>query len=83
MGIDVPHKGQRFLRMKADAEKYLRLIEDAKNAKTFDSGYLREIEDQLNELETQLKMRYSDDAAYHAFLRMNRRAALSGQEVAK
>ncbi|KOR33832.1 hypothetical protein AM228_27485 [Planktothricoides sp. SR001] len=83
MGIDVPHKGQRFLRMEADAEKYSQLIEEAKNAKTFDPEKLRKIEDQLNELEAQLKMRYSDDAAYHAFLRMNRRAALSAQEVAK
>jgi len=81
MGIDVPHKGQRFLRMKEDAEEYLRLIENAKNGKTIDPEYLREIENKLNELETQLEMRYSDDAAYHAFLKMNRMAARLSQEV--
>lgn len=81
MGIDVPHKGQRFLRMKEDAEEYLRLIENAKNGKTIGPEYLREIENKLNELETQLEMRYSDDAAYHAFLKMNRMAARLSQEV--
>jgi predicted ATP-binding protein involved in virulence len=64
-GVAVPQRSQKYQDMMETAERYYHLLERSKEAK---DGELKQIEDQLNELTE----RFSDDVAYHAFLKMQR-----------
>lgn len=82
MGIDVPHKGKRYEKMEQDAKEYLSLIEEAKNDRNISRESIKEIEDKLDKLKTQLEMRYNDPA-FNAFLSIKRDAAKLGKGVTK
>jgi predicted ATP-binding protein involved in virulence len=72
MGEELPQKSRRYIKKMEVAEEYYRILQDAKNG---NSERLDELETKLDEL----TMPYSDDPAYHAFLNMERREALSGK----
>jgi predicted ATP-binding protein involved in virulence len=67
-GVRIPQQSERFLAMKAAAEKYYEKLRQAKNA---EDGELKQLRQELDEL----MMPYSDDPAYQAFLKMERTGA--------
>lgn len=69
MNVDMPQKSKRYVEMMKVAEEYYKLLEKGKS--TEDDAELREIKRRLDEL----LVRYSEDPAYQAFLKMERRAA--------
>lgn len=73
MGVDMPSRSQRYKEMIAVAEKYYQALEDIKTA---DSEEVEQIKLQLDELIEP----FSGDAAYQAFLNMERTAALLGKK---
>lgn len=76
MGVDMPQKSERYQEMMSTAEEYYKLLDEGKSG---DSESLQKIKDKLDDLE----MRYSDDPAYQAFLKIKREAARLGQEVTR
>jgi predicted ATP-binding protein involved in virulence len=67
-GVEIPQQSQRFLDMKAAAERYYRKLEEAKHA---ENGELERLRRELDEL----TMPFSDDPAFQAFLKMERAGA--------
>lgn len=65
MDVNVPQKAERFVQMESTAERYYQLL---KSADKDNENELKKLAKQLDQLE----MRYSDDPAYTAFLRMQR-----------
>jgi hypothetical protein len=71
MGVEVPQKSERYLEMMRTAEEYYRLLREAPdNAK--------EAEERLAEL----AVRFSDDPAYQAQLRLERAVRTGGDDAA-
>jgi predicted ATP-binding protein involved in virulence len=70
MGIDLPQYSRRKLAMFRAAEEYYRVLEDAEN---IEPDHQKEI-DKLKQKLDELSMPFSDDPAYHAFLKMERLA---------
>jgi predicted ATP-binding protein involved in virulence len=68
MDLDLPQQSERWKKMVKAAEEYYQVLEEAKNASS------EEVE-QLKEKLDVLTMPYRDDAAYQAFLNMERIAA--------
>lgn len=68
MGVDLPQHSQRWKDMMKAAEEYYRVLQEAQGANP------EEIEKLKVKLD-KLSMPYSDDPAYHAFLKMERIAA--------
>jgi predicted ATP-binding protein involved in virulence len=64
-GVEIPQQSQRFLDMKAAAEKYYRKLREASNVVT---GELETLRRELDEL----MMPFSDDPAFQAFLKLER-----------
>jgi predicted ATP-binding protein involved in virulence len=67
-GVPIPQQSERFLAMKAAAEKYYEKLRQAKKA---EEGELKQLRRDLDEL----MMPFSDDPAYQAFLKMERTGA--------
>ncbi len=67
-GVSIPQQSERFLAMKAAAEKYYGKLRQAKDA---EDGELKQLRRELDEL----MMPFSDDPAYQAFLKMERTGA--------
>ncbi|PZV15059.1 MAG: AAA family ATPase [Pseudanabaena sp.] len=65
MGVDLPQQSERWKSMMQAAEEYYRVLEQADNAS-------EEEVDRLKRRLDELSMPYSDDPAYHAFLKMER-----------
>jgi hypothetical protein len=74
MGVDIPQKGQRFLRMYEAAREYYRVLDVAANEG--DRVRLRRLKDRLDEL----SMPFSRDPAYQAFLAFRRGLVLREEE---
>lgn len=74
MGVEIPQQSQRFLSMMKTAEEYYQRLQEAEQAKPEEMEPLKA---KLDELES----RYSDDPAYHAFLKMERLARLGSKEA--
>ncbi|MCP4702749.1 MAG: AAA family ATPase, partial [Gammaproteobacteria bacterium] len=74
MGVEVPQRSVRYLLMQAAAEEYYRVLEGAKNAPP---EKLAPLERKLDELAAP----FSDDVAYHSFLKMERLAARLGEDT--
>lgn len=70
MGVEVPQKSERYLEMMKAAEEYYRLLRDAPDK-------AREAEERLAEL----AMRFSDDPAYQAQLRLERAVRTGGGDA--
>lgn len=70
MGVEMPQKSARYLEMMRAAEEYYRLLREA-------SGDTQEAEDRLNEL----AVRFSDDPAYQALLKLERAARRGGADA--
>ena len=68
MGVEMPQKSERYLTMIEAAEKYYQVLQEAKNAS---SEELKQLKDRLDEL----TIPFSDNPAYHAFLKMEREAS--------
>jgi predicted ATP-binding protein involved in virulence len=71
MGVDVPQKSERYLEMMKAAEEYYRLLRDAPEK-------ARVAEERLAEL----AVRFSDDPAYQAQLRLERAVRTGGDDAA-
>ena len=71
MGVELPQKSERYLKMVAVAEEYLRRARDARGLTTDQENSLRKEFDQLIEP-------YSDDPAYVALLKLEREKAIGG-----
>lgn len=71
MGVQVPQKSERYLEMMTAAEEYYRLLRDSPD-KTL------EAEERLAEL----AVRFSDDPAYQAQLKLERAARAGGTDAA-
>jgi hypothetical protein len=67
MGVDLPQQSERWKSMMQAAEEYYRVLEQAESAS-------EEEVDRLKRRLDELSMPYSDDPAYHAFLKMERLA---------
>jgi predicted ATP-binding protein involved in virulence len=67
-GVPIPQQSERFLAMKAAAEKYYQKLRQAQNA---EDGELEQLRRELDEV----MMPFSDDPAYQAFLKMERTGA--------
>lgn len=72
MGVEVPQKSERYLEMMKAAEEYYRLLRDAPDQ-------AQEAEERLAEL----AVRFSDDPAYQALLRLERAARHGGDHAAR
>lgn len=72
MGVEVPQKSERYLEMMKAAEEYYRLLRDA-------PGQAQQAEERLAEL----AVRFSDDPAYQALLRLERAARHGGDHAAR
>jgi predicted ATP-binding protein involved in virulence len=68
MDLDLPQQSERWKKMVKAAEEYYQVLEEAKNASSEEVEKLKEKLDELT-------MPYRDDAAYQAFLNMERIAA--------
>ncbi len=68
MGIENIQRSERYQEMMKVAEEYYRLLEESKKA---DSDRIKQLKQKLDELIEP----YSDEVAYHAFLKMERMAA--------
>ena len=73
MGVDLPQKSERYLRMMNAAEKYYSLLHQARNTKG------KELEDLKYKLDTSVEP-YSDDPAFTAFLKFQRSHMLREEE---
>jgi len=73
MGVDIPQRSERYQKMMEAAQEYYRVLQDAKDAHP---ERIEELKTKLDEL----TMPYSDDPAYHAFLKMEREAAGLGRD---
>jgi predicted ATP-binding protein involved in virulence len=71
MGVELPQKSERYLEMMKAAEEYYRVLQEASYA---NPERIEELKARLDEL----TIPYSDDAAYQAFLKMEREAARLG-----
>lgn len=71
MGVEVPQKSERYLEMMKTAEEYYRLLRDAPDK-------ARQAEERLAEL----AVRFSDDPAYQAQLRLERAVRTGGDDAA-
>lgn len=71
MGVEVPQKSERYLEMMKAAEEYYRLLRDAPDNAL-------EAEERLAEL----AVRFSDDPAYQAQLRLERAVRTGGDDAA-
>jgi predicted ATP-binding protein involved in virulence len=67
MGVDLPQQSERWKSMMQAAEEYYQVLEKADNASEEDVDRLKRRLDELS-------MPFSDDPAYHAFLKMERLA---------
>lgn len=76
MGVDMPQKSERYQAMMSTAEEYYKLLDEGKSC---DSESLQKITAKLDDLE----MRYSENPAYQAFLKMQREATQLGKEVVR
>ena len=74
MGVAMPQKSQRYLKMIDAAEKYFRLL----RASGGNPAELAEAEKRLNEL----SMPFSDDPAFQALLKLERETSTGGGEDA-
>ena len=70
MGIELPQYSRRKLAMLNAAEDYYRVLEEAENLGQDKQEELNGLKQKLDEL----SMPFSDDPAYHAFLKMERLA---------
>ena len=70
MGVEMPQKSRRYLKMMDAAEKYFRLLRDYSG----DPTKLAAAEERLNELSTP----FSDDPAFQALLKLEREALSGG-----
>ena len=70
MRVPLPQRSARLQRMYEVAEQYYKKLQELKGASSED---LDRLEKELDELSSP----FSDDIAYHAFLRMERLAALA------
>jgi predicted ATP-binding protein involved in virulence len=68
-GVELPQHSERLQKMYKAAKDYFTVLEQAKNT---DSAELERLKTELD----RLSMPFSDDVAYHAFLEMERLAAL-------
>jgi predicted ATP-binding protein involved in virulence len=73
MGVEIPQRSERYQKMMEAAQEYYRVLQDAKDAPP---ERIEELKTKLDEL----TMPYSDDPAYHAFLKMEREAAGLGRD---
>ncbi|MEQ9669088.1 AAA family ATPase [Coleofasciculus sp. G2-EDA-02] len=73
MGVDIPQRSERYQKMMEAAEEYYRVLQEAQEANPEKIEQLKTKLDKLIEP-------FSDDVAYHAFLRMERKAAGLGGE---
>jgi predicted ATP-binding protein involved in virulence len=69
MGVELPQRSERHQQMFEAAKEYYEALEQAKGA---ENAQLEEVKQKLDELSAP----FSDDMAYHAFLEMERLAAL-------
>ena len=76
MGVEIPQRSARMQKMNDVAEQYYTKLQELKGASSED---LDRLESELDELSAP----FSDDIAYHAFLRMERLAALADREEGK
>jgi len=72
MGVEVPQKSERYLEMMKAAEDYYRLLSEAPDQ-------AQEAEERLAEL----SVRFSDDPAYQALLKLKRSARRGGDDAAR
>ncbi|MCT7970536.1 AAA family ATPase [Laspinema olomoucense] len=73
MGVELPQKSERFLKMKAAAKEYYAVLKESQDASP-------ERKEQLKTKLDELTMPYSDDPAYHAYLESQREAAGMSKE---
>ncbi|MGL4500210.1 MAG: AAA family ATPase, partial [Planktothrix sp.] len=73
MGVKLPQKSERFLKMKAAAKEYYAVLEESQDASP-------ERKEQLKTKLDELSMPYSDNLAYHAYLEVKREAAGMSEE---
>lgn len=73
MGVELPQKSGRFLKMKAAAKEYYEVLNQSKTASP-------ELKEQLKIKLKELEMPYSDNPAYHAYLELKREAAGMSEE---
>lgn len=74
MGVEEPQRSDRYQKMMEAAEEYYRVLQDAKGASP---ERIQELKIKLDRLVEP----FSDNVAYHAFLKMEREAAgLGGEE---
>jgi len=74
MGVDIPQRSERYQKMMEAAEEYYRVLQEAQEA---NPEKIEQLKTKLDELIEP----FSDDVAYHAFLRMERKAAgLEGEK---
>jgi predicted ATP-binding protein involved in virulence len=74
MGVEVPQRSERYLEMMKAAEEYYRVLQEAK------ATTAPEQREALKRKLDALSEPFSDNVAYHAFLRMEREAAGLGEE---
>lgn len=70
MGIELPQYSRRKLEMFDAAEKYYKVLEEAENTKQNNEQEIEQLKQKLDEL----SMPFSDNLAYHAFLKLERLA---------
>jgi predicted ATP-binding protein involved in virulence len=73
MGVELPQKSERFLKMKAAAKEYYAVLEESQDASP-------ELKEKLKIKLKELEMPYSDNPAYHAYLELKREAAGMSEE---
>jgi len=74
MGVEVPQRSERYQEMMKAAEEYYRVLQEAKATTS------PEQREALKRRLDALSEPFSDNVAYHAFLRMEREAAGLGEE---
>ncbi|WP_309891643.1 AAA family ATPase [Archangium sp.] len=74
MGVEVPQRSERYQEMMKAAEEYYRVLQEAKATTS------AEQREALKRKLDALSEPFSDNVAYHAFLRMEREAAGLGEE---
>jgi predicted ATP-binding protein involved in virulence len=74
MGVEVPQRSERYQQMMEAAEEYYRVLQEAKATTS------PEQREALKRRLDALSEPFSDNVAYHAFLRMEREAAGLGEE---
>ncbi len=72
MDVSVPQRSERYQKMYEAAQEYYRILQEAKNV---DEAAKEQLKQKLDELSAP----YSDNVAYHAFLKMERMAAGLGR----